>query len=95
MKMYHATNIENLSSILEKGILRGFDGIVYLAEKPEYAARFLKVRLVKEILVIEVDVPEEKIEEQFDHNEKFFGCKAFGYPEDIPVEMIGDLYKFE
>lgn len=41
---YHATPFENLNSIFTKGILKGIDGVVYLTEKPDEAARFLAIR---------------------------------------------------
>lgn len=37
---YHATPYENLESILENGIKRGVDGVVYLTEGRDEAMRF-------------------------------------------------------
>ena len=92
---YHATPFENLLSIVEKGILKSkYDGLVYLTEKPEEAARFLAIRLCKEILVCKVEVEESLVEETFDHNEAFFKCKAYGYRGDISPDEVTDYMKF-
>lgn len=92
-KYYHATPFENLESILTKGILRGNDGVVYLAEKPHEAARFVAIRGCKKILTIEVEVEESMVEESFDHSELFFKCKAYTYPQDISIDEFGNNIK--
>ena len=92
---YHATPFENLASILEKGILKSkLDGVVYLAEKPEEAARFLAIRLCRNILVCEVEVEDDLVEETFDHNEAFFKCKAYGYKGDIKPDEVTNFIKY-
>lgn len=85
---YHATPFENLNSILEKGLKKGFDNIIYLTETPEDSLKFLRVRLVTDILVIQIDLEESDVVETFDHSEAFFKCRAFGYPHDIPPEDL-------
>lgn len=95
MKMYHATNYENLGSILENGILPSPEGIVYLTEKQDEAPRFLVLRGIKKILVVECEVEETNIEEQFDHNEKFFKCKAYGHYGKIEPESCLNFFKYE
>ena len=95
MKFYHATPFENLASIAKNGILTGCDGIVYLTTQPGYATRFLAVRLITNILVVEVELDPEEVEEQFDHDEKFFGCKTYGYSKDIPVEKITNFLQYK
>ena len=93
---YHATPFENLNSILKKGILTGCDGVVYLTENPDEAARFVAIRGHKKILVIEVELEEEMVEESFDHSMIFFRCRAFTYPQDILVnEFGGDMRTYE
>lgn len=87
-KYYHATPMGNYDSICEKGIFKGWDGVVYLTEKPEEATRFLTVRGYREILVCEVLVDECLVEESFDHSEEFFKCRAYMYPFDIGVDQI-------
>lgn len=92
---YHATPYENLLSILAGGILRGADGVVYLTEKQDEAARFLLARGCRDILSIGVLIDDEKVEETFDHNQSFFKCRAFGYFEDInQVDMIS-FFRYE
>lgn len=92
---YHATPFENFESIARQGILKSkFDGVVYLAEKPEEAARFLAIRLCREILVCEVEVEEYLVEETFDHNQAFFGCRAYGYKGDIEPDAITNFFKY-
>lgn len=92
---YHATPFENLASILDKGILKSkLDGVVYLAEKPEEAARFIAIRLCREILVCEVQVEEDMVEEMFDHCEAFFQCKAYGYHDNIEPDAITNFLKY-
>ena len=90
---YHATPFENLHSIFTKGILKGIDGVVYLTEKPDEAARFLAIRGYKKILVIEVVIEDDLVEESFDYSEAFFKCKAYYYPQDIPIDEFGDNVK--
>ena len=90
---YHATPFENLNSILRTGIKKGCDGVVYLAETPEEAARFVAIRGCSKILAVEVLLEEEMVEESFDHSQLFFRCRAFAYPEDISVEEFGGNVK--
>ena len=92
---YHATPFENLTSIMERGIHTGYDGYVYLTEKPEEAARFVVIRGYNEILVLGVEIEDDMVEESFDHNPVFFGCNAYMYPLNIPSECITEYYKYE
>ena len=92
---YHATPMENYDSIHEKGILRGCDRVIYLAEEPEEAARFVAIRGYKEILVCKVYIDENLVEESFDHNENFFKCKAYTYPQDISRYSIRNYLGYE
>ena len=86
---YHATPIENLQSIINEGIKRNnLEKVVYLCEKPEDAAKFLRVHLCEHFVVIPVKVHERFIEESFDHSYQFFKCRAFMYHKDIPVSNI-------
>lgn len=91
---YHATPFENLCSIMNKGIHKGIDGVVYLTEKPEDAIKFLIIRGYKEILVCQVVLEEDLIQESFDHNEKFFKCRAYMYSDDIDPYDIEEFYKY-
>lgn len=91
--MYHATSEENYRKILNEKLIRmGIDGIIYLCDESRDAAKFPAIRGVDPVYVMEVQVPiPELIEEQFDHNPKFFGCKAYGYPENIPTQFVTDV----
>lgn len=91
---YHATPFENLESIMDQGLLRGCDGVVYLTEKPEEAMRFVAIRGCTEILVVGVEVKEEMVEESFDHNENFFKCRAYTYKGDIPADEITEFLRY-
>ena len=85
---YHATPFINLDSILENGIRRSMEGIVYLTTEPEDAVKFVAIRGCKDILVCQVGIEEDLVEESFDHNEGFFKCRAYVYPQDIlPIEI--------
>jgi RNA:NAD 2'-phosphotransferase (TPT1/KptA family) len=88
IEMYHATRYENLESIMTEGIRTGFDGLVYLAETPLDAMKFLLIRLVQHIVVFKVIIPEEDVEETFDHSREFFKCRAFGCTRDIDIDEI-------
>lgn len=92
---YHATPFENLESIMDQGILRGCDGVVYLTEKPEEAARFVAIRGCREILVLGIELEEDLVNESFDHSKTFFKCKAYMHSDDIPADEITEFLKYE
>lgn len=92
---YHATPYENLESIMDQGLRKGCDGVVYLTEKPEEAARFVAIRGCRKILVVGVEIDDGLIEESFDHNQAFFGCRAFMFEGDIPADEITEFIKYE
>ena len=96
-KLYHATPYNNLYSILEHGINIGVGG-VYMCETPNDAAKFLAVRGIKDILVVEVKIPkklEYTISESFDHSYAFFKCRAF--VSNIPIELnrLGNMTRYQ
>ena len=91
---YHATPYENLLSIRDNGIKCGYDNLVYLADDPKSAASFLAIRLCKDILVVEVRLPQNQVVESFDHSEAFFKCKAFTFNKDIPTTRIKDYFRY-
>lgn len=92
---YHATPFTNLDSILEYGIRRSMEGIVYLTTKPKDAVKFVAIRGCKDILVCQVSVDEELVEESFDHNEEFFKCRAYAYSQDILPNEIEGFLRYE
>lgn len=95
VKYYHATPFENLGSILESGIKKGIDGVVYLTKGKDEAMRFLLVRGYSDILTIEVKVDSKNIIEMFDHNQNFFKCRAFGYKGDIEPDALTNFYRYK
>lgn len=95
MVLYHATDYQNLDSILSEGLRTGHDSLVYFCERPDYAARFVYIRGIQHILVIEVDIPDEQIQESFDHNPNFFGCRAFTVARPIKVGEFRNLSHYD
>lgn len=86
---YHATQAENLESIIKDGLKRNnIEQAIFLCDKPEDAAKFLRVRLCPHFVVIPVQVHERFLEESFDHSEQFFKCKAWMYKKDIAPRYI-------
>lgn len=83
--------LKTLNPFLEKGIRRGCDGVVYLTEKPEEAARLVAIRGHMKILVLGVELEEDMVSESFDHSCLFFKCNAYTYPEDISTNEITEL----
>ena len=82
-KYYHAAIPETMEKIIADGVVkRGWDGCVYLCEKPQDAAKFVAIRGHDEVAVIEVILPANKVKESFDHSVQFFQCKAFIYVQD-------------
>lgn len=94
-KFYHATSYDNLWSILINGLKPGVDKVVYLAETREAALKFICVRCFDLILVIEIELDESKVEESFDHSFQFFKERAFTYPELIPADKLGKMWKYD
>ena len=92
---YHATPFENLNSSLDQGFIRGYDGVVYLTEKPEEAARFVAIRGCRKILVLGIEIEESLVEESFDHSQAFFGCRAYMHKNDIPADEITEFKTYE
>ena len=92
---YHATSFENLESIMDQGLHRGCDGVVYLTEKPDEAVRFLAIRGCSKILVLGVELEEDLVDESFDHSEAFFKCRAYTYSDDIPADEITEFLRYE
>lgn len=99
MKYYHGTSAANACSIVDDGEIKtGCDGIVYLADSFDNALKFAYVRVWNEVIILfEIEIPEDEnklVEETFDHNSKFFECKSFGYPKNIPTSWITDIKQY-
>lgn len=84
-KFYHATTIEKLPIILNEGLRAdlNIEGIVYLCEKPEDAAKFMMVRGYKDFIVLECELDEREVVEQFDHSQSFFKCRCWGLSRNV------------
>jgi hypothetical protein len=88
---YHATDSDNLSSILDNGLKVGCDGVVYMTEKEDDAVKFVMFRGCKKIVVLKIKVykrDEKNVVETFDHSPRFFKCRAFGYMGNIDKSNI-------
>lgn len=79
----------------EDVIKAGIDGGVYLCDTAKDACKFLDIRGVKRVYVFEVEVNESQMVESFDHNESYFGCKAYLYLEDIPYSQVTQVLVFK
>lgn len=71
MILYHATAERNLADIRKQGIKGNYDG-VYLADSAELATSFIFLRGETRVIVFEIDVPDNLVQESFDHNEQWF-----------------------
>lgn len=84
-----------MRKIVADGVIkRGWDGYVYICEKPEDAVKFVAIRGHDEVAVIEVILPANKVKESFDHSVQFFQCKAFMYEEDIKVRPNAEVVEY-
>lgn len=96
--LYHATVSDNLDSIYKNGLIpQGFYNAVFLADNPESAAAFLKVRLINNITVLRVKFNNNqfrKLDESFDHSDSFFRCRAYMCYETITPERLKKI-KFD
>lgn len=86
---YHATLEKNLESIINDGLKRNkIENAIFLCERPEDAAKFLRVRGFTRFVVIPVRVHERFIQESFDHSASFFRCRCWMYFKDVPPRNI-------
>lgn len=89
----------NLESILDKGILKSkWEGGVYLTDSKESAVAWVMIRIPDDILVVEVEVDESKIEQGVDHSplmQKLFGAgESLVYMDDIPKAQLLNFIKY-
>lgn len=75
-------------------IRKGIDGGVYICKQPLEAARFVAIRGHETGTIFEVELEERKVVEAHDHNEAFFGCKAYMYMDDIPTAKIVKMSRY-
>lgn len=94
-RYFHATTHENAEKIMQDGVIRkGIDGGVYICKQPLEAARFVAIRGHETGTIFEVELEERKVVEAHDHNEAFFGCKAYMYMDDIPTQKIVKISRY-
>ncbi|MDF2615406.1 MAG: hypothetical protein K0Q47_61 [Sedimentibacter sp.] len=100
--LYHATWEENVMSIFLEGLKPGFDGLNYLCDKQEDAAKFLvlKIQPGKQLVVLKIytkNLDKELFDYGFDHNPNFFGnLNVLTYKGIISKDHISSLYtKYE
>lgn len=98
MRFYHAAPKETMMKIYAEGVLKkSWDGVVYMCKDPIDACKFLVIRGMRQMSVIELELDEKEVEESHDHSETFFKCKAYIKHRDIVLsgdERIFD-YDFE
>ena len=76
MKYYHAAPKETMIKIVGEGVIKkSWDGMVYLCKEAVDSCKFLVVRGMKEMSVIEVELDENKVEESYDHSEYFLSAR--------------------
>lgn len=87
---YHATPEKNVAGILAHGLQPSADGMVYLAESAEDAAKFLwDERSNVWIFAVRIsDGDRRNVEETFDHSAPFFKCRSFGHWGAIQPEHL-------
>lgn len=72
MKFYHATTSTAAESIRKDGVIKaGVMGDVFLCRKPLDACKFLILRGMPVIYVVEVDLRRSDVVESHDHAESF------------------------
>lgn len=98
MRFYHAAPKETMMKIYAEGVLKkSWDGVVYMCKDPIDACKFLVIRGMRQMSVIELELDEKEVEESHGHSETFFKCKAYIKHGDIVLsgdERIFD-YDFE
>ena len=100
IRAFHGTDYDNNGSILKQGLISQFEG-VYLTDSKESAVRWVGFRLraheKTKMAIIEVEVPEDSLEEGCDHSPmmvQLFGVgKSLLSPENIPPSAIRNVYE--
>lgn len=96
MKFYHAAPREAMEKIVGEGRIRkSWDGGVYLCKKPEDSCKFLVIRGMREMSVIEVNIDKNEVKESHDHSEVFFCCKAYIHEGDIELKGNENVWDYE
>ena len=102
IRLFHATRVGNIPSILAKGLVSQFEG-VYLTDSEESASRWMGFRLAamgeERMAIVEVEVDPSKLIEGTDHSPmmvKLFGVgKSLVSPKRIPKSAIKTVHYYE
>lgn len=100
MTYYHATLWENYPSIKAEGLRidKSLDLRIYLCKTADDCKRFFEIRphlWDKVITVLKLELDESTVFESTDHDEKYFGCKAYYTEQDVPPERIKSFSNYE
>lgn len=95
---YHATPQDNvIGKIMREGILPRWDGYVYLAESEVDALKFMYMQYfyrsvdAPTMAVIPIVLDDSEVEESFDHNQEWYGCRAWKYEGTIQPWRFPDI----
>lgn len=89
MKFYHATTSTAAESIRKDGVIKaGVMGDVFLCRKPLDACKFLILRGMPVIYVVEVDLRRSDVVESHDHAESFFRMQGIRTPRRYTLAWI-------
>lgn len=80
MRFYHAAPKETMMKIYAEGVLKkSWDGVVYMCKDPIDACKFLVIRGMRQMSVIELELDEKEVEESHDHSETLFSPETREY----------------
>lgn len=72
MRFYHAAPKETMMKIYTEGVLKkSWDGVVYMCKDPIDACKFLVIRGMRQMSVIELELDEKEVEESHDHSQSW------------------------
>lgn len=95
MKFYHATTEEVMKKIITDGVIKsGWNRCVYLCREAADACKFLAIRGIRKMVVVEIELDEDKVAESHDHAEHFFRCKAYIHHGDIKITGAEPIFEY-
>lgn len=95
MKFYHATTKKNMEKIVEDGVIKSCGGAVFLCRKALDSCKFLAIRGMDKMSVIEVQLKMSEVTESFDHSQAFFQCRAYMHAGDIVLSGNEKIWDYE
>lgn len=91
MRFYHAAPKETMMKIYAEGVLKkSWDGVVYMCKDPIDACKFLVIRGMRQMSVIELELDEKEVEESHDH----FFTKGIGKKNIFADEILQMNYPY-